>query len=201
MLQRMRMGLIGRAGRLVPVLLMGLAWLALTAHPAYAHSRVEIGPYVIVIGWENEPVIVGERNALVLEVTADGAPVEGLEGLLDLTVFYGGRSFIGQLAPTNTPGLYAAEIFPTLRGQYEVQLVGQIGDEAVDVILEPEEVLPADVLQFPEVQPDPGALATQIEDLETRLKTASTLAYAGLGAGIIGAGLGLYSLLRRTRSQ
>ena len=37
------------------------------ARPVLAHSRAEVGPYVIVVGWENEPVIVGERNAVPAE--------------------------------------------------------------------------------------------------------------------------------------
>ena len=40
--------------------------------PLFAHERVEVGPYVIIVGWETEPVIVGERNALFFEITEDG---------------------------------------------------------------------------------------------------------------------------------
>ncbi|NJN43674.1 MAG: hypothetical protein HC806_02355 [Anaerolineae bacterium] len=41
--------------------------LAITIpNPALAHTRVEAGPYVIIVGWQEEPVIVGERNAVWL---------------------------------------------------------------------------------------------------------------------------------------
>lgn len=167
------------------------------AFPALAHTRVEVGPYVIVLGWENEPVVVGERNALLIEVAEGEEPVVGLEGLLEITVLYGGRSFIGQIAPTEKPGVYAAEIFPTRRGQYEVHLTGRINDVAVDEFLEPEEVLPADILQFPETQPDPGAMQGEIETLARRVQTAQTFAYAGLAAGVIGILTAVAALVRR----
>jgi hypothetical protein len=174
---------------------------ALAAHPALAHTRAEIGPYVLILGWENEPVIVGERNALLIEITQDGVPVEGLEGTIDLTVFYAGRSFIGLLAPTDEAGIYKTEIFPTQRGQYEVQLRGQIGAETFDLILEPEEVLPGDVLQFPEAQPAPVELQSEIDDLQAALASARNVAYAGLGVGLIGLLLAVFTLVRSGRSS
>lgn len=173
-------------------LLLSLVMVA----PVFAHTRVEVGPYQIVVGWEKEPVIVGERNALLIEVKEGDVPVEGLEGLLDLTVLYGGRSFIGQLAPTDHPGVYAAEIFPTLRGQYEVHLTGQIADVTVDEFLEPEEVLPANVLQFPETLPDPGSMQAEIDGLAEQVQAAQTFAYAGLAAGVIGILIGAVAVFR-----
>ena len=182
------------------VVILVLAALTASAGTALAHTRTEVGPYTIVLGWMNEPVIVGERNALVLEITEGETPVEGLEASLELTVFYGGKSFIGQVAPFGDPGVYRAEIFPTVRGQYEVQLTGLIGAEAIDVILEPEEVLPANVLQFPETQPDPAALAADLEDTRSELARLRSVAYAAMAAGAVGLLLGLGALVRSFRS-
>ncbi|HUF38817.1 MAG TPA: hypothetical protein VMN57_09860 [Anaerolineales bacterium] len=170
---------------------------------AHAHTRVEIGPYTLVLGWLNEPVIVGERNALVLEIIEDGSPVPGVEGSLELTVLYGGQTFHGQLAPTQAPGVYAAEIFPTVRGQYEVRLVGMIVDEPVDVVIEPEAVLPAAVLQFPETQPEPAVLTAEIDQLAEAVAQIRTLAMLGLAAGSAGillSAAGLFLGLRRRSS-
>jgi hypothetical protein len=169
------------------------------AGQALAHTRVEAGTYSILLGWRNEPVIVGERNALILEITEGEAPVEGVERTLELTVFYGGESFIGQLAPTGEPGVYAAEIFPTVRGQYEVQLTGAIGDEPIDLIAEPEAVLPANVLQFPVAQADPGELSASVEQLEASLAQAQTTALAGLILGLAGLILGAAGLFLAVR--
>lgn len=167
------------------------------ASPALAHARVELGPYVVIVGWQNEPVIVGERNALVVEVSdEDGAPVEGLESSLDVEVLYAGRTFSGNFSPTPEPGLYTIDMFPTVRGQYTVHLEGSIGEMAVDEMIEPEEVLPAAVLEFPETQPGRAELQEEIDALEARLQTATLLAVAGVALGVVGTGVGIVGVVR-----
>jgi hypothetical protein len=180
-------------------LLSGLAiWLGvLSPRPALAHTRIEVGPYVLVIGWVKEPVIVGERNAILIQVTEDEAPIEGLEATLQMEILYAGRTFRANLAPEGTPGWYTAEIFPTVRGQYQIRLTGSIVDQPIDETVEPEEVQAGNVLQFPEPQPEPRDLERSLRDVEARLGTAYTLAVAGLAAGVLGVGLAAFSLLRR----
>ncbi len=177
--------------------LMTLATFAVfSARPALAHSRVEIGPYVIIVGWESEPVVVGERNALFFEVTEGEEPVEGLEGTLDVVILYGGQTFTGNLEPTADPGVYLAEIMPTVTGQYSVQLSGAIEDVEVDQIVEPEEVLPAAVLQFPESPPDTRELQATINDLNSQLQTIQILAIVAIVIGLLGLGIAVISLVR-----
>lgn len=197
MLSRFRYPLI-----VTTALILGLGFAGLNARPVLAHTRVEIGPYLAIIGWRNEPVIVGERNAITIEVTKDDVPVEGLEASLDVRVLYAGHTFIGNLSPTfGSPGLYQVEIYPTVRGQYQIQLSGKIEDTAVDKTVEPEEVLSPGVLQFPEVQPDPVELKNTIAGLESRLQTAYTLAIVGVVVGVLGLGGAVFSLLRRPKSN
>ena len=167
------------------------------ARPALAHTRIVVGPYVLVIGWANEPVIVGERNAITLAITEDGTPVEGAEGTLDFALEYAGRTYRGNLAPDVKPGSYRAEVFPTVRGQYEVHLSGAIGDLPVDVRARPEEVLAGEVIQFPEPQPDARELGQTVAELEGRVGTAYALAIGGVIVGVAGLGLAAFSLLRR----
>ncbi|MFQ5410532.1 MAG: hypothetical protein ACE5FI_19150 [Anaerolineales bacterium] len=168
----------------------------LYAAPVHAHERIELGPYVIVMGWEMEPVIVGERNALLLMVTEDGRPVDGLEGTVDLAVNYGGRTFTANIVPGPEEGQYLADIFPTVRGQYEVHLTGTIGAETLDLVVEPEEVLSAAALQFPEAEPEARDLQIKINQLESRLQTAYNLAVAGIVVGVIGIAVGVLGLRR-----
>lgn len=162
-----------------------------------AHSRVEVGPYAIVVGWAAEPPIVGERNALIIEITEDEAPVTGVEASLNAELQYAGRTFSANLNPTTDPGWYSVEIFPTVRGQYAVHLSGSIGDVAVDEVIEPEEVFSAARLQFPEAQPDPRELQADIDELTTQLESARTLAYTGIGVGVLGIILAAISMFRR----
>lgn len=183
----------------IRILILSLPMLLLIARPALAHTRVEVGPYVIVVGWEHEPVVAGERNAVTVEVHEGETPVDGLEGTVDAALNYAGRTFLANLEPTSTPGLYHIEILPTVRGQYELVLTGTIAEMTLNEVIEPEEVLPAAVLEFPEERPDTLALQTTMDELTGRLQTAQLLAVGGLVIGLVGIGLALFALLR-TRS-
>ena len=187
--------------RLIPfvALFLALVVAGLATGKVLAHDRVEAGPYLIIIGWRSEPPIVGERNALLFEISKDGVPVEGVEGTMDVTVVYAGRTFTGNLSPTSTPGRYSVEIFPTVRGQYIVELGGTIEDLAIDATGEPEEVLPATVLQFPEASPDAMVMQELIEELTSQLQLARTLAIAGLAVGVLALVAALVVLVRSRR--
>jgi hypothetical protein len=180
----------------VAALLAGLFALS-GARPALAHTRVPIGPYVVVVGWLNEPVIAGERNAVTIEVLKDDQPVKDVEGTLDFALEYAGRTFHGNITPTDQPGLYRADVFPTVRGQYVVHLTGAIGDTQVDEQIKPEEVMGGDAIQFPEVEPDPRQMNQTLADVQSRLNTAYALAIGGLVVGVVGVGLGVFGLMRR----
>lgn len=173
--------------------------LSQSAKTALAHTRVEVGPYAIVVGWLAEPPIVGERNALTIEITENELPVTGAEATLDVEVLYGGRTWRVNMNPTNTPGLYTATLFPTVRGQYTVRLFGALANTEVDVPVDPEEVLPASNLQFPQPLPDTIALQEQVSQLQAELQGARTLSYLGSGLGLLGIVLGVVGLLRRPR--
>jgi hypothetical protein len=175
------------------------AWGA-TAVPIYAHERVEIGPYTLIVGWENEPVIVDERNAIVVYVSRNGAPITDLEGTLRLELLYAGRSFRGNLHPSGEPGRYRAEVLPTVRGQYTVRLFGQIEDLEIDELVDPEEVLAGRILQFPEAQPDQRELLAAVAALEDQVAQANRLAIAGLIAGLLGIGVAGVALVSKRRS-
>lgn len=167
--------------------------------PALAHERSEVGPYVVITGWEIEPVIVGERNAIVMEITEGGRPAIGLETGLKLQVSYGGRTFLGNLEPTGEPGHYHMPILPTVRGQYEVLLTGSVAGVDINGVIEPEEVLPASALQFPEAPPDNVTLAERLGGLADEIQTVQKLAIAGIALGLIGLVLSGMNLLRRRR--
>jgi hypothetical protein len=189
--------LIARQKRRFGVLATAVILAAILVQPASAHTRIEVGPYAIVVGWLVEPAIVGERNALTVEITEDEAPVEGAEATLDVELVYGGQQFRVNLNPTEEAGLYTAELFPTVRGQYAVRLFGSLGDLAIDETIEPEEVFDASRIQFPEPQPDPRELQREITALESALQSARTLATIGIGVGAAGILLAAVSLIRR----
>lgn len=176
---------------------LALIVLAQSADTVLAHTRVEVGPYAFVIGWLQEPPIVGERNALTIEITEDEQPVSGAEATLDVEVLYAGRTWRVNMNPTETPGLYTAVLFPTVRGTYTTRIFGTLADTDIDVELDPEEVLPASNLQFPEPLPDTIALQEQVEQLQAELESARTWSFIGVGVGGLGILLGIAGLLRR----
>jgi hypothetical protein len=151
---------------------------------AHAHTRVEVGPYALIVGWVSEPPIVGERNALYIEILENEQPLTGAEATLDGELQYGDRTFRVNLNPTSEPGIYHAELFPTVRGQYALRLFGTLGETDVDETIEPEEVFAASRLHFPEPQPDPRDLQQEIAQLQSDLQTARALAIGGLLVGV-----------------
>lgn len=172
--------------------------LFLIAPSVEAHGDYQIGEYTVVVGWEKEPVIVGERNAIILEVSRNGVGVTGLEGSLDVEVLYGGALFLGNIEPTGTLGHYQIPIYPTVRGQYTLRLTGKIDELEIDETIEPEEVLSAATLQFPEIPLEQTQMQVQLEALQAELRTARLLGIAGTLLGIIGIVLGVITFFRRT---
>ena len=130
--------------------LVGLASVGL----ASAHSTVTNGPYNVEIGWLDEPPIVGQMNAIVMNLsTSDGKSTPVTDPITGLTiaVSYGGESKILTLQPLgeDTPGQYVAPILPAVAGLYTVDVTGKLGTTDVKVEVQPEEVQAPEAVQFP----------------------------------------------------
>jgi len=170
--------------------LICLIALVLNFQLALAHESVTVGDYTLEIGWVNEPPVVGQQNAIVVNVSntsgGDEKPVEDVLGLV-VTVSYGGQSKTLTLQPLgeDTPGQFIAPILPTVAGKYTVNLGGKLADTDVKVDVEPEEVQTADTLQFPSRE-----AAQQSADLGL----TNWLIYLSLLIGLIALGLGVIAL-------
>lgn len=189
-----------QTGRLRPwgigvavLLLLGL----FSVQTALAHVRVDVGPYAIVFGWLTEPPIVGERNAVIVEISQDGEPVTGAEVNLSIELLYGSESFRANLNPTTTPGFYTVDVFPTIRGQYQVRLFGELPETAVDVTAEPEPVFAGDRIQFPEPLPDSWELQKTIHTLENNLQSARTISMVAVVTAVLALLLAIFGLVRK----
>lgn len=174
--------------------LISLVAVLFTIQVAFAHESITVGNYEIEIGWVNEPPIVGQQNAIVVNVSdtssGDAQPVEDVSALT-VTVSYGGQSKTLTLQPLgeDTPGQFVAPILPTVAGQYTVILGGKLGDTAVSADVTPEEVQSADTLQFPSVS---------AADQSASAGVTQWLIYLSLLIGLIGVGLGV-AALRKSR--
>jgi hypothetical protein len=176
----------------VTACLLALIALLTSYSIVLAHESITVGDYTLEIGWLSEPPIVGQQNAILVNVstTSDEQPVEDVSALT-VTVSYGGQNKPLTLQPLgdDTPGQFVAPILPTVPGQYTVKLGGTLGDTAVDTEVEPEEVQAADVLQFPS-----AASAEQ----SANLGMMNWLIYLSLLIGLIALVLGVMAL-RKSR--
>jgi len=121
-----------------------------------AHQTVTVGPYDVEIGWSSEPPIIGQMNAIIMNLsTSDGTAKSITDSIsnLTLTVSYGGQTKTLTLQPLgeDTPGQYIAPILPTIPGLYTVDLNGMLGTTAIKVEVQPEEVQSGEAVQFPQV--------------------------------------------------
>lgn len=172
--------------------LISLVSLLLTVQIVLAHESVTAGNYEIEYGWINEPPIVGQRNAFVINIadtTAEGADIDVSN--LTVKVSYGGQSKDLELQPLgeDTPGQFVAPILPTVAGVYTLELGGKIGDTDVSISVEPEEVESADALQFPSVGQEAQSAG---------LGMSNIFAIAGFVFGLGGLVLGFVAYRKRS---
>src|SRR5215207_10161893 len=161
--------------------------LILNVKTALAHESITVGDYTLEVGWFSEPPVVGQHNAIVVNVTVgEEQPVEDISSLT-LTISYGGQDKTLTLQPLgeDTPGQFVAPILPTVAGEYSVIFGGMLGDTAVDAETHVEEVQTADTLQFPSV-----ASAEQSADLGA----INWLIYLSLLIALIALVLGVMAL-------
>lgn len=157
-----------------------------------AHESITVGDYTIEVGWLNEPPVVGQHNAIVVNVTTnDEQPVEDISSLT-VTIAYGGQEKILELEPTDehSAGQFVAPILPSVAGEYSVIFGGMLGETAVEAETHVEEVQPADTLEFPKVdasQPEPNNYGM-----------TEWLAIAGFVSGVTGLILSLVNM-RKSR--
>lgn len=172
----------------VPACLLAIMALLASYQTVLAHETITVGNYEIEIGWANEPPIVGQQNAIAVNVSdtssGEAQPVEDVSSLT-VTVSYGGQSKELTLQPLgeDTRGQFVAPILPTVPGQYTVTLGGKLEDTAVEAEVEPEEVQPADTLQFPSAAPQSADLGMM-----------NWLIYLSLLVGLIALVLGVMAL-------
>jgi hypothetical protein len=134
--------------------LFTLLAVLLTFGIASAHTTVHAGNYEIEVGWTDEPPVVGQRTAIVMNVSDTTATDSEVDiSKLVVNVAYGGQTKTLTLQPVSEDAKneYIAPLLPTIPGQYTIQLRGQIGAKNIDINedVQPEEVTTSDVLAFP----------------------------------------------------
>ncbi len=120
------------------------------ANYAYAHKTLTVKDIEIEVGWLNEPPLVGELNAIVLDFKKNSKPfiIEPTE--LSVSVRYGGVSKTLEIEPLVEPGKYASPIIPTRTGSYVVVLKGSVGGNPVNAEVPVEDVEDKARIAFPD---------------------------------------------------
>jgi len=181
---------------LAPALL--LIGLLIAPTGALAHERRTIGngKYDVVVGWDAEPAFVGQKNAASIRISQAGSnpavPVTGAEKTLKVQIRQGAttrdfplRSVFGQ------NGYYVADIVPTREGDYQWTFVGTINEDQINDKFDSadgkfngvESIAP---LQFPLAAADPAQATSAATAAESDAQSARTLAFVGIGVGVLG---------------
>jgi hypothetical protein len=174
--------------------------LALTIVPlsASAHERRTIsnGKYDVVVGWDVEPAYDGQKNGASIRISQAGSdpavPVQGAEKTLKVQIRQGAstrefplRAVFGQ------QGYYVADILPTRDGDYQWTFVGSIDGNAVNDTFDTADgkfnkVEPTTALQFPQTLPDAAQSTAALQAAQAEAQGARTMAYVGIGVGLLG---------------
>ena len=204
--------------------IVGLVVLGFGFTFAYAHTTIQIDPYEIEIGWQDEPPIVGILNAITIDIREPG-DVEGVStGVinafkkLDASVVSGGASKVLDINTDPRPGHYYAKIIPTKTGSLEVKLTGEINGVQINTIIPIEDVESTSVLDFPptsssssgqevtalknavtSLQKDISSIKAQDSITSTGSDGGATYNFAvlGLSLGAAGVILAIIAMIRR----
>jgi len=194
--------------------LAGGSLLALTG-TADAHERRQVQSYTFVVGWVTEPAILNLPNNIDLRVskTDGGAPVTGLEQTIKAEVTAEGKTVDVALRPrSNTPGAYDGRIIPTALGSYSFKFTGTVEDATINETFTAGQGtfgLIEEGNQFPNPIPSNQQLDETLKGFEERIvnlessnsgggNAGSAMAFgiAGVLFGLIGLGVGGFSLMR-----
>ena len=197
---------------------------------AFAHQADSVGDYRIEIDWKNKPIVTGESNAIIVYVSVmdkskEAAeqqfnPDKGIEGLkktLKIKLVVEEKSITLPLQPTDIPGKYESAVTPTFSGWSQLNFLGKINEQNVNLALHPLKVQEQEVLQFPPVETtvvesgdferevndlrgDIRELQETIDELKEQTETddgIDGMIIAAIGLGIAGIAIGAASLAKK----
>ena len=206
--------------------LAGLIVLGFSIPFAYAHTTIEVGPYQIEVGWQDEPPVAGILNAITIDIREPG-DVEGVSmGItsafknLQASVVSGGASKVLDINTDPRPGHYYAKIIPTKIGSLEIKLQGEINGVKINNIIPVEDVESTSVLDFPatsgsssgqvvaltnavtSLQKDVSSIKSQVGGIDTSsgnfdAETAYNFGVFGISLGAAGVILAIIAMVKR----
>tara|TARA_Y100000780_G_scaffold232028_1_gene260526 strand:+ start:630 stop:1388 length:759 start_codon:yes stop_codon:yes gene_type:complete len=135
---------------------------------AYAHTEIHVGDITIKTGWINEPPLVGELNAIVLEFKKESKPLIIDPKSLEAEIKYGGVTKILDIEPTQELGLYTSPIIPTRLGSYMIVIQGIVSNNDVDAEIPVEDVEDKKKISFPDISVE----STELKNLTSQIQSS-----------------------------
>lgn len=194
----------------------------------FAHQSDSVGDYRIEIDWKNKPIVTGESNAIIVYVSEldknkeaadqpfDSAKgIEGLRKTLKIQLVVDTESITLPLQTTDIPGMYQSPITPTFSGWSQLNFLGTINEQNVNLAMHPLKVEEPSVLQFPVVESNTvevGDFEREIDDLRGDIRElqetidelkeqssddSSMISYVAIALGIIGITIGAASFAKK----
>jgi len=195
---------------------------------AFAHQMDSVGDYRIEIDWKNKPIVTGESNAIIVYVSemdkskeaADQpfVPEKGIEGLkktLKIQLVVDTESITLPLQPTDVLGMYESAITPTFSGWSQLNFIGKINEQNVNLALHPLKVEEPEILHFPPVEStivETGDFEREINDLRGDIRQLQNtinqlqeqkdsvflpIISLAIGLGISGIAIGIASIAKK----
>ena len=210
------------------LLIVALLISPLFLSSAFAHQSDSIGDYRIEIDWKNKPIVTGESNAIIVYVSemdkskeAADQPfdsekgIEGLRKTLKIQLVVDTESITMPLQTTDVPGKYESPITPTFSGWSQLNFLGTINEQNVNLAMHPLKVEEPSVLQFPVIESNTvevGDFEREINDLRGDIRElqetinelkeqpsddSSTISYVAIVLGVIGIAIGAASFAKK----
>ena len=132
---------------------------------AFAHQTYDFGNITLTAGWEIEPPLVDQLNAVEVNLTKNesensSTPVRNAFSELDASIKSGGLTKTLDFEPQEeSAGLYRAQILPTQVGSYSLLLVGKIEDQPLNSEIQIEDVEDITKYAFPLPQGQEGTFS------------------------------------------
>ena len=197
------------SGRGITTLVLLLIAVFAVPGTALAHERRAIanGKYDVVVGWDDEPTYADLKNAASIRIMQAGTttPVVGADKTLKLAIRQGASTKECPLhAAFGQDGYYLADLVPTRVGDYQWIFSGNINGDQVNETFDTaygkfDAVQAPTALQFPLALADPAQTNARVQSAQADAQSARTLAYVGIGVGVIGVRVGLAAWFFRPR--
>lgn len=176
-----------------------------TRRTAQAHTVTNVGDYAIIVGWVNEPPVVGVWNTMYVDIFNQEEELDASAVQLRQLELVSGEITRPTAPSRGSSGetvRYAVSFMPTAVGATGAHIIGTLDGEPLDVTVFPEPVEAANIAQFPDVALSNGDLQTGLIRLEDQLaaqQTQMVIAYVVGGAGLLIGAAGLAVALQGRR--